>query len=359
MTERELMDLIDRYREGELSGKELSDFEERLKNEPLLAKMVNEQKIMVKQLEHYGDRKRLKNQMDKFHKEMAREKSPSEKKGFFKIKRTYIAMAASLAAVVLSVFSFYAGSFYSQKKEVASEYKELSVKMDEIEAKQEEIIKDINDKDNSVVNNGSTPQTYFSGTGTLISNEGYVLTCYHLVKNAKAISLENKIAGKISAIKVFEDKTRDIAILKVDKEKIKSLGSIPFSMKTRNVDLAEKVFTLGFPGREVVYGEGTVSAGSGFHGDTLAYQISIPLNPGNSGGALFDEQGNIVGIISGKQTGAELANFAVKTKYIIELLYKMEGDKKISLSKKNLVYSLKRSEQIKKLRPFVFNVRVY
>ena len=179
------------------------------------------------------------------------------------------------------------------------------------------------------------------------------------MKNAKSIALENKITGRLAAIKIFEDKTRDIAILKVDKEKIKVLGSIPFSMKTRNVDLAEKVFTLGFPGPELVYGEGTVSAGTGYHGDTLAYQISIPLNPGNSGGPLFNEQGNIAGIISGKQTGAELANFAVKTKYIVELVNKLEGDKKITLTKKNTVSSLKRSEQIKKLKPFVFNIRVY
>ena len=169
MTERELMDLIDRYREGELSGKEHSDFEESLKNDPLLAKMMNEQKILVKEIEHYGYRRRLKNQMEKFHKEMALEKKSGEKKNFFRIKRTYLAMAASLAAVVLSVFSFYAGSFYSKKKDAASDYAELSVKVEEIEAKQEEIIKDINDKE--ITGNGiATLQTYFVGTGTLISS---------------------------------------------------------------------------------------------------------------------------------------------------------------------------------------------
>src|SRR5690242_6309070 len=93
------------------------------------------------------------------------------------------------------------------------------------------------------------------------------------------------------------------------------------------------------------------------------YQISIPVNPGNSGGPLMDEQGNIIGVIRGKQSSAEATGFAIKSDLIRQTINKLENDslkKELTLeTKKSSLNGLKRSEQVKKIQPFVFNVMVY
>ncbi|MBK6986428.1 MAG: trypsin-like peptidase domain-containing protein [Bacteroidetes bacterium] len=127
--------------------------------------------------------------------------------------------------------------------------------------------------------------------------------------------------------------------------------------------MGDKIFTLGYPRRDAVYGEGALSAMTGFNNDTTMYQISIPVNPGNSGGPLMDEQGNIIGVIRGKQSSAEATGFAIKSNFIKQTIEKLENDslkKDLSLvTKRSNLKGLKRSEQIKKIQPFVFNVMVY
>jgi S1-C subfamily serine protease len=108
---------------------------------------------------------------------------------------------------------------------------------------------------------------------------------------------------------------------------------------------------------------GALSSMTGFNNDTTMYQISIPVNPGNSGGPLMDEQGNIIGVIRGKQSSAEGTGFAIKSNFIKQAIDKLENDslkKDLALvTKKSNLRGLKRSEQIKKIQPFVFNVMVY
>ena len=70
-------------------------------------------------------------------------------------------------------------------------------------------------------------------------------------------------------------------------------------------DIAEPIFTLGYPRDEIVYGEGYLSAKSGYKGDTLSCQISVAANPGNSGGPVFNHDGEVIGILSAKETEAE------------------------------------------------------
>lgn len=63
-------------------------------------------------------------------------------------------------------------------------------------------------------------------------------------------------------------------------------------------------------GVDVKLTNGIVSARTGFHGDVSQYQISAPVQPGNSGGPLFDSKGNIIGVVSAKHAGAENAGYA-------------------------------------------------
>jgi serine protease Do len=107
----------------------------------------------------------------------------------------------------------------------------------------------------------------------------------------------------------------------------------------------------------MVFGEGSVSSYTGFEGDTSAYQISIPVNPGNSGGPLFDNMGNLIGIISGRNASAEGASFAVKSKWLADDILE-HTEEKISFPGKKNLKGLDRANQVRKMKDFVFMVKV-
>jgi len=89
----------------------------------------------------------------------------------------------------------------------------------------------------------------------------------------------------------------------------------------------------------------------------------IPVNPGNSGGPLLDPQGNIIGVIRGKISTAEGTGFAIKSTEIMRSIASVEGDSArselILNNNRSSLKKLKRSEQIKRINPYVFNVLVY
>ena len=100
----------------------------------------------------------------------------------------------------------------------------------------------------------------------------------------------------------------------------KPLSSLPYGISKTSGDLGEQIFTLGYPRDEIVYGEGYMSAKTGFEGDTLACQIAVAANPGNSGGPVLDKNGDVIGVLSTRQIQAQGAVFAIKSKSIFKAL---------------------------------------
>jgi S1-C subfamily serine protease len=142
------------------------------------------------------------------------------------------------------------------------------------------------------------------GTGFFISDNGYLLTCFHVVTNATSIEV-GTTHGLFSAQLVQSDPTKDVALLKVTG----TFASLPLG-STNNVKLGESVFTIGFPrpdlqGWQPKLTRGEISSLSGMQDDPDEYQISVPVQPGNSGGALLDERGNVVGIVSATLRASE------------------------------------------------------
>jgi S1-C subfamily serine protease len=93
------------------------------------------------------------------------------------------------------------------------------------------------------------------------------------------------------------------------------------------------------------------------------FQISIPVNPGNSGGPLIDEKGNVIGMIRGKLSNAEGTGFAIKSDLLKQIIDSVKDEtikaELVLNTKKSTLKGLKRSEQIKRMEPFVFNIMVY
>ena len=89
---------------------------------------------------------------------------------------------------------------------------------------------------------------------------------------------------------------------------------------SKDVNLGTKVFTIGYPkaslqGESAKFTEGSVSSLSGMRDDPKHFQISVPVQPGNSGGPLIDEYGNIVGVIVSQLLGDRVqnVNYAIKS----------------------------------------------
>ena len=191
-------------------------------------------------------------------------------------------------------------------------------------------------------NAGVDPSGYGSG---LLIRGGYVLTCWHVVDSSKTVTVS--AGGQDHVMKVVrKDPDNDVAVLHSDDLD----GGVSLSTGS-SIGLGEKVFTLGYPhpelqGTGVKFTTGSVSGLMG-PGDTPRYyQISAPLQSGNSGGPLFDEQGNLVGMVAAKldsmatlmATGdlPQNVNYAIKMDYILPLLKTVEGIKIVPTQQKNV-----------------------
>lgn len=199
-----------------------------------------------------------------------------------------------------------------------------------------------------------------SGTGFAISSNGIIVTNYHVIDGAKTIKIRgiNSDFNKTYKAKVIvSDKNNDLALIQIDDYGFTSLSPIPYTIKTGLAGVGENIFVLGYPlratmGDEIKLTNGIVSSRTGFQGDITSYQISAPVQPGNSGGPLFDSQGNLIGIINAKHGGAENASYAVKTSYLTNLLDLLPSPPKLqtvnSLTGKTL------TKQVELVKKFVY-----
>jgi hypothetical protein len=105
-------------------------------------------------------------------------------------------------------------------------------------------------------------------------------------------------------------------------------------------------------GEEIKLTDGLISATTGYKGSETMYQISAAVQPGNSGGPLFNSDGAVIGIVCAKHEGAENANYAVKVSYLYNLIN--SSNLGIDISGNDKVKSKKLSKKVKKLRNYVY-----
>lgn len=139
----------------------------------------------------------------------------------------------------------------------------------------------------------------FTGTGFFVTDDGYLLTCYHVVEDAARISVRTK-AGTFPATLVKADKANDVALLKVTGK----FSALPLG-SSRGMRMGESVFTIGFPNIELQgfapkLTKGDINSLSGMQDDPREFQISVAVQPGNSGGPLVNQYGNVVGIMEAR-----------------------------------------------------------
>lgn len=170
-----------------------------------------------------------------------------------------------------------------------------------------------------------------SGTGFFISRNGHIVTNAHVVNNATDIRVAYK-GQTLEAELVTIDEAADLAILKIEAdEETEALTIAP----SNEIKLGATVATVGYPntmlqGRSPKLSKGEISSLAGIRDDPRFFQISVPLQPGNSGGALFDSNGQVVGVVSSKLNThlifftmgylPENVNYAVKSRLLFLLI---------------------------------------
>ena len=358
------VDLFDNYIDGKLGPDEITEFEIKLKTDLLLANAFIEHVNLINTLNQAQFRSNLKRTLNQIH---LKEIGPTlniisinrEQSLFKKYTKTLAIAASSALIAVMITVSLLMGLGYLSKKQ-SNQITDLNRVGLERKSKKLINIKDSKSKKREV----SYSAANIEGSAFALNNKGYILTSFHMVNGADSIFIENDLIDRACTKVIFTDANLDLAILKIVNNDLVAKWRVPFSIKEKSADVGEKVFTLGYPRNEIVYGDGSLSSLSGYSNDKSMYQISIPVNPGNSGGPLLDENANVIGVIRGKISGEEGTGFAIKSNEILKAISELENDslKKelMSQNKRNQnIKNLKRSEQIKLINPYVFNVLVY
>jgi hypothetical protein len=173
------------------------------------------------------------------------------------------------------------------------------------------------------------------GSGFVIRQDGYILTNYHVIKNANQITVTVPGRQAVPARVVTVDQEKDLAILQVS---LRNITALPIA-SSETVQVLDTVTVLGYPlptelGTALSASDGKVNAiRDGRNGGTQLFQIDANVNPGNSGGPLLNNHGEVVGIIVAKINSLEYAkengtiperiNFAIPINEAQDLLRKV------------------------------------
>jgi S1-C subfamily serine protease len=178
-----------------------------------------------------------------------------------------------------------------------------------------------------------------TGTGFLLGASKYVVTNYHVIEGANSIFVNFFMGEKIRAKVVAQDEKNDVAILLLSKRPKSAAGNIVLGDSSK-VEMGQKVFTIGYPmstvlGKKPKYSEGIINSTTGYYDDPSLFQITVPIQSGNSGGPLFNMDGQVIGVTTStfstvkaaRMTGTlpQNLNFAVKSLYVRALLQTVSG----------------------------------
>ncbi|TCD08423.1 serine protease [Pedobacter frigidisoli] len=361
----ELDAIIEDYLLGKLNPQETEAFENLRRNDAAVDHKVVSHKFFLESMEVFAAQSRLKEQLNNIHSEIDVENlastlrpHPSKVVQLWRKHKSAIAVAASF--LVLSLVSVYSIQHNTKQEE---RYSQMRSELSRVRNSTKDLIRTINSNTTADATTKNIKPGNYGGTGFAVSTNGYILTNLHVINGADSLYVQNNKGESYKVKAIYSDPQNDIAILKISDKNFNNLSSIPYTIKKSTSSIGETVYTLGYPKDDAVLGEGYVSSKNGFIGDTTQYQVSIPVNPGNSGGPLLDNNGNLVGIISGKPDQTEGAAFAIKSKYILEAMRAIPqdslGSNRISSSKKSVLSGLKRTKQIEKLQDYVFMIKVY
>ena len=369
MEDIELIETIEKYLTDSMSSQERTQFETLRKNTPEIDQMVVEHKLFLEHMDAYSNRRRFAKLTSKtFNKliaagEWMADDSISTKTKIIQIWNKYkrvTAIAASVGGLIALTTTILVMSLSPSLN--GNQLLQLSRAIEVIKKNQQVQGHLINEVKSKIPENA---KMLSGGSGFLIDTKGFIITNTHVLKGNAAIVI-NSLGQELHANIIYSDINSDLALLKIDDQDFIAPKNIPFIIRKKMSDLGEEIFTLGYPrnDNDIVYGKGYLSAQTGFNGDSNSYQIQISANPGYSGAPLFNDKGEIIGIINTRQKQAEGVAFAVKSNKIFDLIESVnENEKnkaaKIKLAKNNTANLNNRKNQISNLKNYIYSIRSY
>mgnify|MGYP004505825657 CR=1 FL=1 len=223
-----------------------------------------------------------------------------------------------------------------------------------------------NSKGGIVSTGGTKGQLQATGSGFMVDQSGVIATNYHVIENANAIEVFLNNGKELVGydVKVLcSDKTNDIALLRIDDPNFKQDIPLPYSLSLKTQDVGTSIFAMGYPrsqilGEEIKVTDGIINSRTGFQGDIVTYQISATIAPGSSGGALFNQSGEIIGITSAGISKADIAqnvNYAIKSIYLYTLMESVS----LNIPAGNMLKNMSFQEKIKSISPFIAYIKIY
>jgi TPR repeat protein len=166
-----------------------------------------------------------------------------------------------------------------------------------------------------------------SGTGFYVTKAGLILTTNHVIDGCREIVIQTPGQESLKAKIVAQDATNDIALLKA----VSKSGAMAVFQAGSRLAPGDEIVSFGFPLSQILASAGNLTTGqvsslSGIRDDSRHFQITAPLQQGNSGGPILNAYGKVVGMASGKLRAFAVAlvtgdipqnvNFAIKGKII-------------------------------------------
>lgn len=367
MEDRQHIALFDHYLSGEMGAEEKSAFEERLMHSESLKNDFDEYIAFSSEIAAGGEYGEVKAELSSIHKELYAKKRSKLLSPKFLIP---IGVAATITLVfmispwngmndstmaennIYEPLANHSDDGYSEESsDMAIEFYTESVgdsSPDSAQLNTEEL-----QLIDSLVQINQSPH----GTAFLISEDGFFLTSKHLIEGQKVVDLQQKELGlTFESEVIYSDSILDFAILKSSIKTALNFDAVPYEIVQEAPELGDAVFTLGYTKKDIVYTQGVVSSETGFESDSVYFEVSLPSNAGHSGAPLFNEKGNLIGIITAHLSDKQAVTYILRPDYIQNRLDDLSDSLSIDLSTNYSKRNMATKRLIKLYRPFIFEV---
>ncbi|SFQ48778.1 S1 family peptidase [Parafilimonas terrae] len=363
-----LLNSIERYLEGRMLPDEKKFFEELRTSNPAIDQMVVEHKLFLHQMDEYADVKHFKESLHTIHSklsitgEIRNSEEPEGVTGkvvqlWHRYKKV-TAIAASIACITALFISALA--MYFSPAANKTQLERLSRDIAEIKKSQIQTNNALKEVADTKIPKGAIVKS--GGTAFLIDGKGFLVTNAHVLDGSGAI-VTDKDGHEYKSKIVSIDHSKDLAVLQIVDNDYKTVKNLPYSIRRGQPDLGEELFTLGYPREEIVCGVGYLSAKTGYKGDTSSCQLSLTVSPGNSGAPVFSKNGEIIGIITTRQSQTEDVVFALKANNIYSMIDSLKSQdtslKRLKMPSGTSLKNMDRVSQIKKAEDYVFLIKTY